>query len=77
VIAANNHYAGFGPGTSNLFRRMIGLSELLWANQQPQIQERLRLRQQQQEQNVEISSSNISSNNHIEKRQSSLTEFIE
>src|SRR5215208_813212 len=77
VIAANNHYAGFGPGTSNLFRRMIGLSELLWANQQPQIQERLRLRQQQQEQNVEISSSNISSNNHIEKRQSSLTEFVE
>jgi hypothetical protein len=23
VIAANNHYAGFGPGTSNLFRKMV------------------------------------------------------
>jgi uncharacterized protein YecE (DUF72 family) len=78
VIAANNHYAGFGPGTSNLFRKMVGLSELSWADQQQQqIQERLRLRQQQQEQNIEISSSNMSSNNHTEKRQSSLTEFIE
>jgi hypothetical protein len=30
VIAANNHYAGFGPGTANLFRKMVGLSELSW-----------------------------------------------
>jgi hypothetical protein len=22
MIAANNHYAGFGPGTANLFRKM-------------------------------------------------------
>jgi hypothetical protein len=77
VIAANNHYAGFGPRTSNLFRKMVGLSELSWADQQQQIQERLRLRQPQQEQNVEISSSNMSSNNYTEKLQSSLTEFIE
>ena len=27
IVAANNHYAGFGPGTSNAFRKMIGLSE--------------------------------------------------
>jgi hypothetical protein len=25
MIAANNHYAGFGPGTANLFRSMVGL----------------------------------------------------
>ena len=31
---ANNHYAGFGPGTANLFRKMVGLSELSWADQQ-------------------------------------------
>jgi hypothetical protein len=78
VIAANNHYAGFGPGTSNLFRKMVGLSELSWADQQQQIQERLRLLQlRQHQQNEEISNSNMSSNNHTEKRQSSLTEFIE
>lgn len=27
VTAANNHYAGFGPGTANMFRKMIGLNE--------------------------------------------------
>jgi hypothetical protein len=27
IIAANNHYAGFGPGTVNIFRNMLGLPE--------------------------------------------------
>ena len=27
IIAANNHYAGFGPGTANIFRNMLGLPE--------------------------------------------------
>ena len=27
IIAANNHYAGFGPGTANVFRNMLGLPE--------------------------------------------------
>jgi hypothetical protein len=43
MIAANNHYAGFGPGTANLFRKMVGLPELSWENQN-QLQERLELR---------------------------------
>jgi uncharacterized protein YecE (DUF72 family) len=30
IIAANNHYAGFGPGTVNIFRNMIGLPEAKW-----------------------------------------------
>ncbi len=30
IVAANNHYAGFGPATSNEFRRMVGLPEALW-----------------------------------------------
>jgi hypothetical protein len=30
IIAANNHYAGFGPGTANLFRNMLGLPEAKW-----------------------------------------------
>jgi hypothetical protein len=24
IIAANNHYAGFGPGTANIFRNILG-----------------------------------------------------
>ena len=27
IIAANNHYAGFGPGTANVFRNMLGLQK--------------------------------------------------
>ncbi len=30
VVAANNHYAGFGPATANSFRKMIGLKEVVW-----------------------------------------------
>jgi uncharacterized protein YecE (DUF72 family) len=30
IVAANNHYAGFGPGTVNMFRNMIGLPEAKW-----------------------------------------------
>jgi hypothetical protein len=30
IAAANNHYAGFGPGTVNIFRNMIGLPEVKW-----------------------------------------------
>jgi uncharacterized protein YecE (DUF72 family) len=28
IIAANNHYAGFGPGTVNIFRQLLGLKEV-------------------------------------------------
>jgi uncharacterized protein YecE (DUF72 family) len=41
MIAANNHYAGFGPGTVNIFRNIVGLPELLWEDQQ-QIKDQLR-----------------------------------
>jgi hypothetical protein len=30
IIAANNHYAGFGPGTANVFRNMLGMPEAKW-----------------------------------------------
>jgi hypothetical protein len=30
IVSANNHYAGFGPGTVNIFRNMIGLPEAKW-----------------------------------------------
>jgi hypothetical protein len=28
IIAANNHYAGFGPGTVNIFRQLLVLRKL-------------------------------------------------
>ena len=33
IIAANNHYAGFGPGTVNVFRQLLGLEELKWGDE--------------------------------------------
>jgi uncharacterized protein YecE (DUF72 family) len=75
MIAANNHYAGFGPGTANLFRKMVGLSELSWADQQ-QLQKILQLGQQR-ESDQQVSKPNIPSKRYTKKRQGSLTEFIE
>jgi hypothetical protein len=31
IVAANNHYAGFGPETVNTFRS-LDLSEVTWSN---------------------------------------------
>lgn len=30
IVVANNQYAGFGPGTANLFRRVVGLPQVSW-----------------------------------------------
>ena len=30
IVVQNNHYAGFGPGSANMFRKMVGLPELMW-----------------------------------------------
>jgi hypothetical protein len=78
MIATNNHYAGFGPGTVNLFRKMVGLSELSWNNQN-QLQERLELRKrqlQQLEQDQQIRDSSKAHPKNTKKRQSSLVEFM-
>jgi len=32
-VAANNHYAGYGPETSNIFREMLGLPRVVWGDQ--------------------------------------------
>jgi uncharacterized protein YecE (DUF72 family) len=32
IVAANNHYAGFGPATANTFRKMVGLPEREFAS---------------------------------------------
>ena len=78
MIAANNHYAGFGPGTVNLFRKMVGLSELSWENRNL-LQERLELRKrasQELERDQQIGNSSKASSKNPKKRQSSLVEFM-
>jgi uncharacterized protein YecE (DUF72 family) len=73
MIAANNHYAGFGPGTVNIFRNMVGLSELSWENQ-PQLEEQLRQRKEQEKDQL-TNNSNFTFSKKTKKRQTSLTEF--
>jgi uncharacterized protein YecE (DUF72 family) len=73
MIAANNHYAGFGPGTVNIFRNMVGMSELPWEDQQ-QIQEQL-LQQKEKEKDQQISNSHFPFSKKTKKRQTSLTEY--
>ncbi len=33
IVAANNHYTGFGPGTVNIFRQLLGLKEVKWGDE--------------------------------------------
>ncbi len=33
IIAANNHYAGFAPGTVNIFRQLLDLDEVKWGDE--------------------------------------------
>jgi uncharacterized protein YecE (DUF72 family) len=74
MIAANNHYAGFGPGTVHIFRNMVGLPELSWEDQQ-QIQDQLR-QQKEQEKDRRSGNSNFPFSKQSKKRQASLTEFM-
>ena len=32
IVAANNHYAGFGLGTVNIFRQFLDLEEVKWGD---------------------------------------------
>ena len=75
MIAANNHYAGFGPGTANLFRKMVGLSELSW-DDQLKLQEQVQLKLQQERQAGQTINSSNPPPRIIRKRQSSLVEFM-
>jgi len=34
IVTANNHYAGFGPGTVNIFRNILGLPEAKWEDKE-------------------------------------------
>jgi len=63
IVSSNNHYAGFGPGTANMFRKMVGLSELSWIYEIPQQQNG--------------SSSNSRPLRSHDRKQSRLTDFSE
>jgi uncharacterized protein YecE (DUF72 family) len=75
MIAANNHYAGFGPGTANLFRKMVGLPELSWEDQL-RIQEQVRFELRQEHRAQQSGNPTKAPPKNTKKRQSSLVEFM-
>jgi hypothetical protein len=32
IVTANNHFAGFAPGTVNILRQLLGMEELKWGD---------------------------------------------
>jgi uncharacterized protein YecE (DUF72 family) len=65
IVAANNHYAGFGPGTVNIFRQLLGLEEFKWGNEFVTIDD------------LEGSEDKIGTTNRVTKtKQKSLSDFI-
>ena len=64
LVAANNHYAGFGPETSNMFREMLGLKRVEWGSEK-EIKTK-----------VEFADANSGGNRHGIMKQTSLSDFI-
>jgi hypothetical protein len=40
-VAANNHYARFGPVTSNIFRKMVALPVVIWEDDKKDEEDKL------------------------------------
>jgi hypothetical protein len=57
IIAANNHYAGFGPGTANIFRNMMGLPDAKWQEKAEEVQKQ---QKQHHEQDHDMKQSTLS-----------------
>jgi uncharacterized protein YecE (DUF72 family) len=65
IVAANNHYAGFGPMSVNIFRKMIGLKEVTWDQ-----------KDKGRQQEISNSNSNTSDLKNKKKTQRTLTDFL-
>ena len=57
IIAANNHYTGFGPGTANIFRNMMELPDAKWQENEEEVQEQ---QKQHYEQDRDMKQSTLS-----------------
>jgi hypothetical protein len=64
IVSANNHYAGFGPGTANIFRKMVGLPEVLWS------------KDEDKDKNEEYDKSKLHGNSIQDPKQSTISDFM-
>jgi uncharacterized protein YecE (DUF72 family) len=65
IVSANNHYAGFGPGTANIFRKMVGLPEVVWSNGD-----------EDKDKNKEYDKSHLHGNSIQDSKQSTISDFM-
>ena len=65
IVAANNHYAGFGPVSANIFRKMVGLTEVAWDQKS------------KGQQDIRNSNSYVSYLKNKKKAQRTLTDFFQ
>src|ERR687884_479651 len=72
IVSANNHYAGFGPETANIFRKMMGLPEATWGKEKKE--EKKKDDKEQEEDKSYLSSNTLAYYQH--SKQSSLTDFL-
>ena len=64
-MSANNHYAGFGPGTANIFRKMVGLPEVVWIKDEDK-----------ENKSEEYDKSHLHGNSIQDSKQSTISDFI-
>ena len=70
IVSANNHYAGFGPGTANIFRKMVGLPEAQFNKDEEDNK-----KEEDDKSYLHNSSSNIQQRHHYSK-QSTISDFM-
>src|SRR5918911_909716 len=63
IVSANDHYAGFGPGTANIFRKMVGLPEVIWS------------KDEDKDKNEEYDKSHLHGNSIQDPKQSTISDF--
>ena len=64
IVSANNHYAGFGPGTANIFRKTVGLPEVVWS------------KDEDKDKNEEYDKSHLHGNSIQDPKQSTISDFM-
>jgi hypothetical protein len=67
IVSANNHFAGFGPGTAKIFRKMMGLTEAAWNKEYEN-------KQVEDDKSYLHSSSNVKQNH--DSKQSTISDFM-
>jgi hypothetical protein len=63
IVSANNHYAGFGPCTANIFRKMVGLPEVVWSKEK-------------ENKNEEEDTSHLHNSSIQDPKQSTISDFM-